>query len=73
MFSCGVLQLLFMYQAQHGMFIKLARPYTIPRPTMVSAFALTAGIALGYAYFLVFNIAFSNCDKVSFINKLTYL
>jgi hypothetical protein len=22
------------------------------------------GIALGYAYFLVFNIAFSNCDKV---------
>jgi hypothetical protein len=47
-----------------GAFDKLARPHTIPRPTMVSAFALTAGIALGYAYFLIFNIAFRNCDKV---------
>uniref|UniRef100_A0A914H8Z0 Uncharacterized protein n=1 Tax=Globodera rostochiensis TaxID=31243 RepID=A0A914H8Z0_GLORO len=43
---------------------KLKNPYRLPRPTMVSAFALTVGIALGYAYFLVFNIAYSNCDKM---------
>uniref|UniRef100_A0A1I8AYE3 Otopetrin-3 n=1 Tax=Meloidogyne hapla TaxID=6305 RepID=A0A1I8AYE3_MELHA len=64
MFSCGLLQLAFMWKAQCGAFDKLARPHTIPRPTMVSAFALTAGIALGYAYFLIFNIAFRNCDKL---------
>ncbi|KAL3125396.1 hypothetical protein niasHT_002124 [Heterodera trifolii] len=43
---------------------KLKNPYRLPRPTMVSAFVLTVGIALGYAYFLVFNIAYSNCDKM---------
>ncbi|CAK5085450.1 unnamed protein product [Meloidogyne enterolobii] len=64
MFSCGLLQLAFMWKAQCGDFDKLARPHTIPRPTMISAFALTAGIALGYAYFLIFNIAFRNCDKL---------
>lgn len=64
MILCGAVQIIFMCKAQHGAFIKLAHPYTIPRPTMVSAFALTAGIALGYAYFLVFNIAFSDCDKL---------
>ncbi|KAF7639864.1 hypothetical protein Mgra_00000784 [Meloidogyne graminicola] len=64
MFSCGLLQLAFMWKAQCGAFDKLARPHTIPRPTMISAFALTAGIALGYAYFLIFNIAFRNCDKL---------
>ena len=73
MFSCGLLQLIFMYRAQCGAFEKLTRPYTIPRPTMVSAFALTAGIALGYAYFLVFNFAFSNCDKVNGLFRFFFI
>lgn len=31
---------------------------------IILAFVLTAGIVLGYSYLLVFNISFSNCDKL---------
>ncbi|KAI1724947.1 hypothetical protein Ddc_06223 [Ditylenchus destructor] len=65
MISCGVVMLMFMWKAHSSSsMLKLPRPHTIPRPTLISAFVLTNGVALGYAYFLVFNVAFSNCDKL---------
>jgi hypothetical protein len=41
---------------------KLSRPHSIPRPMMVSSLMLTLGIVLGYAYFIIFNLTFRDCD-----------
>lgn len=48
------------------LFMKLAAPlpklphaHSIPRPTLIGAIALTIGIAVGYAYFLIFNYVFN--------------
>ncbi|CEF60697.1 Hypothetical protein SRAE_X000243000 [Strongyloides ratti] len=43
---------------------KLDSPHEMPRPAMIGAITLTVGIVVGYAYFIIFNFSFSNCDKL---------
>ncbi|CAD5218442.1 unnamed protein product [Bursaphelenchus okinawaensis] len=43
---------------------KLYRPHTVPRPMLFSGLMLTVGIVLGYAYFVVFNLTFQDCDEL---------
>uniref|UniRef100_A0A0K0F2C3 Otopetrin-2 n=1 Tax=Strongyloides venezuelensis TaxID=75913 RepID=A0A0K0F2C3_STRVS len=43
---------------------KLDSPHEMPRPAMIGAITLTIGIVVGYAYFIIFNFSFSNCDKL---------
>ncbi|KAI6215994.1 hypothetical protein M3Y94_00450600 [Aphelenchoides besseyi] len=43
---------------------KLNAPHSIPRPMLVSSLILTVGIVLGYAYFIIFNLTFQDCDTL---------
>jgi hypothetical protein len=43
---------------------KLESPHSLPRPALIGAVVLTIGIVLGYLYFIVYNYAFSRCDKL---------
>ncbi|KAI6224410.1 hypothetical protein M3Y99_01397800 [Aphelenchoides fujianensis] len=41
---------------------KLNTPHKIPRPMFFSTLILSVGIVIGYAYFIVFSLAFQDCD-----------
>ncbi|KAE9553146.1 hypothetical protein FO519_003625 [Halicephalobus sp. NKZ332] len=43
---------------------KLDTPHEMPTPAMYGAVILTVGIVLGYSYNMIFNYAFSDCDKL---------
>ncbi|GMT25526.1 hypothetical protein PFISCL1PPCAC_16823, partial [Pristionchus fissidentatus] len=62
MICCAFVQIEFMWRTRH--LPKLEEPHEIPLPALIGALGLTLGIALGYLYFIVFNYAFINCDKL---------
>uniref|UniRef100_A0A7E4VYH9 Otopetrin-2 n=1 Tax=Panagrellus redivivus TaxID=6233 RepID=A0A7E4VYH9_PANRE len=62
MVCCCIVMLEFMWRTR--CLPKLDSPHEMPRPALVGAIVLTIGIVLGYAYFIVFNYAFSDCDKL---------
>ncbi|GMS97120.1 hypothetical protein PENTCL1PPCAC_19295, partial [Pristionchus entomophagus] len=62
MICCAAVQVEFMYRTRN--LPKLEEPHEIPLPALIGAIALTFGMALGYLYFIVFNYAFLNCDKL---------
>lgn len=43
---------------------KLDDPHEMPVPALYGAVVLTVGIVLGYSYNMIYNYAFSNCDKL---------
>uniref|UniRef100_A0A914Z577 Uncharacterized protein n=1 Tax=Panagrolaimus superbus TaxID=310955 RepID=A0A914Z577_9BILA len=60
MVACCVVMVEFMWRTRS--LPKLDAPHEMPRPAFVGAIVLTVGIALGYAYFIIYNYAFSDCD-----------
>ncbi|KAK6747382.1 hypothetical protein RB195_000527 [Necator americanus] len=62
MFCCGIVELEFLIRTRN--LPKLEEPHEIPGPALIGAVALTIGIVLGYLYFIIFNYAFQNCDKL---------
>ncbi len=62
----------FMIYARRN-FVKLQNPHNIPRPILVSSLLLTAGIVLGDAYFIVFNLTFqvsNGCERAGAVNNV---
>lgn len=75
--SSGVMIEFMIYANKH--LIKLGTPHSVPRPMLISTLMLTIGIVLGYAYFIIFNLTFQDCDtlvdtlnpqEVSFVREL---
>ncbi|GMR50129.1 hypothetical protein PMAYCL1PPCAC_20324 [Pristionchus mayeri] len=62
MICCAAVQVEFMWRTRK--LTKLEEPHEIPLPALIGAIALTMGIAIGYLYFIVFNYAFIDCDKL---------
>ncbi|EPB80088.1 hypothetical protein ANCCEY_00776 [Ancylostoma ceylanicum] len=62
MFCCGIVEMEFLIRTRN--LPKLEEPHAIPGPALIGAVALTIGIVLGYLYFIIFNYAFQNCDKL---------
>ncbi|KAK0409606.1 hypothetical protein QR680_004648 [Steinernema hermaphroditum] len=62
MISCGIVMIEFLFRTRT--LPKLDIPHEMPRPALIGAVALTIGIVIGYIYFIVFNYAFQNCDKL---------
>ncbi|XGW22854.1 hypothetical protein V3C99_005240 [Haemonchus contortus] len=62
MFCCGLIEVEFLIRTRK--LEKLEEPHEIPVPALIGAVALTIGIVLGYLYFIIFNYAFQNCDKL---------
>lgn len=62
MFCCGMVEIEFLIRTRN--LEKLEEPHEIPGPALIGAVALTIGIVLGYLYFIIFNYAFQNCDKL---------
>ncbi|CAI4222136.1 unnamed protein product [Auanema sp. JU1783] len=62
MFCCGVIEIEFLIRTRK--LPKLDHPHEIPDPALIGAIALTIGITLGYLYFIIFNYAFQDCDKL---------
>uniref|UniRef100_A0A914WDE1 Gustatory receptor n=1 Tax=Plectus sambesii TaxID=2011161 RepID=A0A914WDE1_9BILA len=62
MIACSVVMIEFLYRMRN--LPKLDEPHEIPLPALVGAIALTIGIDIGYMYLMIFNFAFSNCDKL---------
>ena len=60
MIACAIVMMEFMYRTRS--LPKLDEPHEMPTPALIAAITLTVGIVLGYAYNIVYNFAFSDCD-----------